>query len=106
DPLADLVVPARDVADRGQPEPSRRGQERHRHVGLGIRDDEGPTVLAHLLEEDAWHMAPRRQVPTSHRGVDDLPTRERPDESTVEKRDRMPRSHADAVKSVAKTVTD
>ncbi len=53
DPLADRVIPARDVADDREAEPPRGVQVRHRLEALDVRDDEAGAVVAH---------APRRSV--------------------------------------------
>ena len=91
DPLADGVVPARDVADRCQPEPAPEADERRRGLHLEVREDDRRPLRLEPPPERARDVAPRREVPAAHRPVDPGPHRERADTVRVEQVVPVPR---------------
>jgi hypothetical protein len=74
-PLADGVVPRRDVAHDGHAKASRGGEIRHRDVRLEIGHDETVATDAHRLLQQLRDIPPAGIEPGRHRAVDGAPAR-------------------------------
>ena len=93
DALADRVVPARDVRDHREPQPTGGSEERHRARGLDVREHEGGAVAPHRLEQPPRDVPPRAEEPALHRPLERRPARERAVAVGVEHPVRVARLH-------------
>ena len=98
--LADGVIPARDVRDDRQAEPSRSDEERHDGVRLDVREHERAALRPHAPDELMRDVATRAEVPALHRALHAAPARQAAVSVRVEHPVRVPRSHALAVEPV------
>ena len=104
DALADRVIPARDVPDDRDAEPSSGDEKRHRGVRLEIGDEEQLALGPHPLGEHSRHIAPGGEVPARHQRLEDPPARQRPDAVGIEEEVPMTRAPAPLVEAVAHAV--
>ena len=93
-------------ATTGNPQATRRGEERHRARGLHVREDEAGAVAPHRLEQPRRDMPSRAEEPALHRTLEHRPARKRAVAVGVEHPVRVPRLHPFDMEAVAVVQAD